>query len=317
MREKQGKKWQIELQNEEKERLDICLNNLVPEFSRQQIKTFILQKNILLNKKPIKPKKIVKKGDIIDISIPKIKEGEIKAKNIPLKILYEDESLIVINKNSGILSHPTPGNTESTLVNALLYHCGASLSGIGGIERPGIVHRLDKETSGCMVIAKDDITHRDLSKQFAERSVNKFYIAIGRGKPQKQKNVVFTHIHRHPTHRLKMICTHSGIGKPAITRYKLLEINEEKNLSLFLCKPLTGRTHQIRVHLFHQGCPLLGDPLYNPKNRNNFQINRLMLHSIKLHFIHPKTRKKMHFFSKIPNEFSLLFPLLLPYSDFE
>ena len=298
----------LKVEKDISQRIDIFIRQSLEEYSRQKIKKWIQEGNVFLNGREIKPKQNVKQGDVIEISPSKTSPSNLalEAENLPLEILYEDESLLVINKASGMLTHPCPGNYKGTLANALLYHCSSSLSQAGGVERPGIVHRLDKETSGCIVIAKDDFTHHRLALQFAERSIGKFYLAISKNLPKKKQGKIVTHICRHPIHRLKMMCVSPPLGKKSITRYRILNTDEKREISLFLCKPSTGRTHQIRLHLFHEGNPILGDPLYAPK-LEKMKVNRLMLHSFKLIFTHPKTLERMQFKSPLPESFRMLY----------
>jgi 23S rRNA pseudouridine1911/1915/1917 synthase len=200
--------------------------------------------------------------------------------------------------------HPAPGNPDGTLVNALLHHCRGKLSGIGGVERPGIVHRLDKDTSGCLVVAKSDPAHQSLVTQFSERStMEKIYLAVTQGVPAPAKDTIFTHIGRHPVNRQKMAVVNPPGGKAAITDYEILGTDAATRTSLVLCHLHTGRTHQIRVHLHHKGTPLVGDPIYGKPSRNSALPDRLMLHAWKLSFEHPLTRKRLSFEAPIPQEF--------------
>ena len=204
-----------------KNRLDQYLAAHLPELSRSRIQSLIKSGDVLVNGSPAKPKNPVSRGDSITVRIPEPEPAEAQPQDIPLDILYEDEDVIVINKESGMVVHPAAGNPDGTIVNALLHHCG-DLSGIGGVERPGIVHRLDKDTSGCLVIAKNDAAHQSLTAQFAARSTEKRYLAVVQGIPSQSSGTVFTHIGRHPVNRLKMAVVNPGSGKAAITDYDLL-----------------------------------------------------------------------------------------------
>ncbi|RYD23286.1 MAG: RluA family pseudouridine synthase, partial [Verrucomicrobiaceae bacterium] len=223
---------------------------------------------------------------------------------IPLDVMYEDDDLLVLNKASGMVVHPAPGNPDGTLVNALLHHCKGKLSGIGGVERPGIVHRLDKDTSGCLVVAKSDPAHQSLVTQFSERStMEKLYLAVTDGVPKPGKDTVFTHIGRHPVNRQKMAVVNPPGGKTAITDYEVLATDAATVTALVLCHLHTGRTHQIRVHMHHKGAPLVGDPIYGKTNKNTTHAGRLMLHAWRLAFNHPISGQPLRFESPIPAEF--------------
>jgi 23S rRNA pseudouridine1911/1915/1917 synthase len=239
----------------------------------------------------------VRFGDEIEVAEPPPEKIQTEPEAIPLTILYEDDDLIVINKASGMTVHPGAGHREHTLVNALLHHC-STLSGIGGKERPGIVHRLDKETSGCLVAAKNDVAHRELSKQFTARTVDKIYLALVAGQLRKQTGLIENKIGRHPVHRQRMSVT-SPRGRAAKTEYRVLRSSEEA--SLVECKLHSGRTHQIRVHLHHLGNPVLGDKIYGPRFAKDFP--RQMLHAWKLGFLHPRTGEWKHFEAPLPDDF--------------
>ena len=274
-------------------RLDQYLAAHLPELSRSRIQNLIKSGDVLVNGSPAKPKNPVSRGDSITVRIPEPEPAEAQPQDIPLDILYEDEDVVVINKESGMVVHPAAGNPDGTIVNALLHHCG-DLSGIGGVERPGIVHRLDKDTSGCLVIAKNDAAHQSLTAQFAARSTEKRYLAVVQGIPSQSSGTVFTHIGRHPVNRLKMAVVNPGSGKAAITDYDLLCADPSTDSSLVLCTLHTGRTHQIRVHMLHLGHPLIGDPIYAKPARQKAKPGRLMLHAWRLGFDHPRTGKR-HF----------------------
>ena len=286
------------------ERLDAFLAARLPELSRSRIQALIREQFIIVNGLPAKPRDAVKAGDLIAIALPEAVPLENEPQEIPLEILFEDDDLIVINKAHGMVVHPAPGNPDGTLVNALLHHCKGRLSGIGGVERPGIVHRLDKDTSGCLVVAKSDAAHQSRATQFSERStMEKIYLAVTQGVPKPEKDTVFTHIGRHPVNRQKMAVVNPPGGKAAITDYEVLATEAATRTALVLCHLHTGRTHQIRVHLHHKGAPILGDPIYGKPSKNPALPERLMLHAWKLSFQHPITGKRHDFESPVPQEF--------------
>jgi 23S rRNA pseudouridine1911/1915/1917 synthase len=287
---------------ENHDRLDAYLASRLDDLSRSRIQALIREQYILVNDKPAKPRDSVKRGDKISVVIPEAVPDIAAPQDIPLDILFEDEHLLVIHKAHGMVVHPAPGNPDGTLVNALLHHCKGKLSGIGGVERPGIVHRLDKDTSGCLVVAKTDIAHQSLVTQFSERStMEKLYLAVSHGIPAKDKDTIFTHIGRHPVNRQKMAVITPPAGKTAITDYKTLATDPATKTALVLCHLHTGRTHQIRVHLHHIGTPILGDPIYGKKHE--IPTPRLMLHAWKLSFDHPVSGKKHHFTAPPPDDF--------------
>jgi 23S rRNA pseudouridine1911/1915/1917 synthase len=292
---------------EKHDRLDAFLANQISDLSRSRIQDLIREHFILLNGKPAKPRDSIHPGDEISIVIPEAVPDIASPQDIPLDILYEDEHLIVLHKAHGMVVHPAPGNPDGTLVNALLHHCKGKLSGIGGVERPGIVHRLDKDTSGCLVIAKTDPAHQGLATQFSERStMEKIYLAVTNGIPLKTKDTIFTHIGRHPVNRQKMAVITPPAGKTAITDYEVIAPDQATKTALVLCHLHTGRTHQIRVHLQHIGTPILGDPIYTKKHP--LPTPRLLLHAWKLSFNHPVTREKLSFTAPPPQDFSPWLP---------
>jgi len=286
-------------------RLDAYLAERLESLSRSRIQTLIREQYITLNGQPAKPRDGVQAGDLIQVVIPEAVPLDHEAQNIAVDVLYEDEDLIVINKPHGMVVHPAAGNPDGTVVNALLHHCQGKLSGIGGVERPGIVHRLDKDTSGCLVVAKSDPAHRGLVEQFSEReTMEKLYLAVTRGAPTPDKDTIFTHIGRHPVNRQKMAVVNPPGGKPAITDYEVLGRDPSTGTALVLCHLHTGRTHQIRVHLHHRGAPIVGDPIYGKPSKEPGLPDRLMLHAWRLSFVHPVSGKKMSFEAPIPSEFS-------------
>ena len=252
------------------------------------------EQKIALNKKAI-----VANRDIIIINVPKSKPLDVIAQNIPLNIIFEDDHLIAINKPKGMVVHPAPGHSENTLVNALLHHCKNSLSGIGGVNRPGILHRLDKDTSGLILVAKSDFVHQNLAEQLKNREIKRIYHAIVHVTPKKDFGTINAPIGRHKTNRQKMAVTNQN-SREAITHYKLIKSYDKfSHLKLTL---ETGRTHQIRVHMAHINHPVAGDPLYT--NRKTAGLTSQALHAKKLGFIHPVSSNYLEFESDLPDEFS-------------
>lgn len=283
-------------------RLDAFLATRLADLSRSRIQSLIREQYILVNGNPAKPRDSVKPGDTMTIVVPEAVPDTASPQDIPLDILFEDRDIIVLHKAHGMVVHPAPGNPDGTLVNALLHHCDGKLSGIGGVERPGIVHRLDKDTSGCLVVAKTDSAHQGLVTQFAERStMEKIYLAVSNGIPKPARETIFTHIGRHPVNRQKMAVVNPPGGKTAITDYKTLTTDPATKTALVLCHLHTGRTHQIRVHLHHIGTPILGDPIYGKKH--TLPTPRLLLHAWKLSFNHPISGEKIAFVAPPPTDF--------------
>jgi len=288
-----------------KVRLDQFLAKRLPEHSRSRLQQLIRGGFVRLNGGTSRPRQIVRAGDTIDLIEPPPEKVDIQPEAIPLDVLFEDDDLIVINKPAGMTVHPGAGQREHTLVNALLSHC-AGLSGVGGKERPGIVHRLDKETSGCLVVAKNDMAHRELSKQFAARTVEKIYLALVAGKLRKPAGVIDEKIGRHPVHRKRMqVSPHRG--RTARTEYRVIRSSDAA--SLIECRLHSGRTHQIRVHLHHLGHPVLGDKVYGPRFAKNFP--RQMLHAWKLGFRHPRTSQWKTFEASLPVDFDIAVKLTI------
>lgn len=251
------------------------------------------------------PARKVRAGEEYVVDLPEVEAATMKAQEIPLNVVFEDEHLIVIDKPAGLTVHPGAGNPDGTLANALLHHCGDSLSGINGEARPGIVHRIDKDTSGLLVAAKNDVVHRGLSKLFVRHDIHRVYIALVKGKVAKAEGRIEGNIGRHPTHRVRRAVVIEG-GKPAVTHYRILERFGEM-ATLVECRLETGRTHQIRVHMSHIGHPLLGDPLYGygkmPKGLDVIEVpNRQMLHAAELGFVHPMTGVELAFESPLPDD---------------
>ena len=284
-------------ENDAKLRLDQFLTKRLPEYSRSRLQQLIRSGFVRLNEQITRPRQIIRGGDKIDLREPPVEKIHVRPESIALDVLFEDDDIIVINKPAGLTVHPGAGQREHTLVNALLSHCTA-LSGIGGKERPGIVHRLDKETSGCLVVAKNDVAHRELSKQFAARTVEKIYLALVAGKLRKAAGVIEEKIGRHPVHRQRMRVT-SVRGRAAKTEYRVVRSSNEA--SLIECRLHSGRTHQIRVHLCHLRHAVLGDKVYAPRVAKNF--TRQMLHAWKLGFHHPSTGEWKNFEAPLPDDF--------------
>jgi len=289
-----------------------------PEFvSRSQIKRLIEDGHVLVNGRVVKPAAKVRPGDVIEVSIPAPKPAGPRPEAIPLQVLYEDKDLLVIDKPAGLVSHPAPGKMEGTLVNALLFHC-KDLSGIGGELKPGIVHRLDKLTSGVMVVAKSDRAHLGLSEQFKAHSIERAYLALVWGVMEKNSGRMETLIGRNPAHRLKMTGRVSR-GRVAITEWSVRE--RFRHFTLVEARLFTGRTHQVRVHFSEAGHPLAGDPLYGkgraasqklaPEVRDALaKIPRQALHAYKLGFIHPVTGGKMMFTSQPPADMAAVIKIM-------
>jgi 23S rRNA pseudouridine1911/1915/1917 synthase len=277
-------------------RLDQFLAARIPALSRSRLQQLVKQGFVLVNQRTTKASTKLRAGDHVELTEPAPVAAHAEAEDIAFDVLFEDDDLIVLNKPAGLVVHPAAGHAQGTLVNALLHHCRV-LSGIGGEQRPGIVHRLDKETSGCLVAAKNDAAHHALARQFAGREVSKIYLALAAGKFRQASGVIEGAIGRHPIHRKKMTVLGGKRGRSARTDYRVLcEIAGD---SLVECTLHTGRTHQIRVHLKHLGHPVLGDELYG--RRGGFP--RQMLHAWKLGFIHPRTGARLHFVAPIPQDF--------------
>jgi 23S rRNA pseudouridine1911/1915/1917 synthase len=281
-----------------RQRLDRVLAEALPAFSRARLQTLIRDGFVSLNGKPPRPRDLVRTGDVVELREPELEKVEAQPEQIKLDVIFEDDDLLVLNKPAGIVMHPGAGHQAHTLVNALLAHCH-NLSGIGGKERPGIVHRLDKETSGALVVAKNDVTHRDLSSQFAARTMTKIYLALVAGILRKTSGVIDKAIARHPVHRQRMSIARRQ-GRSAKTEYRVLRSGDE--ISLVECILHSGRTHQIRVHLHHLGHPVLGDKLYGGKRAGDYP--RQMLHAWKLAFRHPRSGDEMSFEAPVPRDFA-------------
>ena len=286
---------------EEGQRIDKYLSTMIEGKSRSFVQGLIDEKKVKANNKVIKSNYKLKKGDFIEVEVPEPVELNVSAEEMNLDIVYEDEDVLVVNKEKGIVVHPAPGNYTGTLVNGILHHC-SDLSGINGVIRPGIVHRIDKDTSGILVIAKNDEAHNDLAAQFKEHSIKREYYALVEGKFSKVEGTVDKPISRDKKERIKMAI--NSDGKRAVTHYEVLE-QYDKGVSLVKCTLETGRTHQIRVHTASIGHPLVGDLIYGYK-RQKFNIEGQALHAKTLGFIHPRTKEYMEFTSELPNYFKEL-----------
>ena len=284
-------------------RLDVFLSERMEEFTRSRIKKLIDEGRVASNGKIAKAGAEIRPGDEVAVEIPEVKEYSVKPENIPLDILYQDADFAVVNKPQGMTVHIGNGNTEGTLVNALLYALD-SLSGIGGVLRPGIVHRIDKDTSGRLVVAKNDKAHVSLAKQIAEKTCPRIYLALLEGSVKTDSGRIVTDIGRSPSDRLKMAVLPDGRGKTAITDY---EVTARYGADYTLCRFTlqTGRTHQIRVHAKYIGHPVVGDPLYG-FHRQKFDLKGQLLHAYKLILTHPTTGERMEFTAPLPDYFQSL-----------
>jgi 23S rRNA pseudouridine1911/1915/1917 synthase len=304
-------------EDEAGERLDRALARHLGQLSRSRLKALIEQGQVRLGEATItEPSWRVKPGQTFAIMVPEPVDAEPEPQALPLDIRYEDADLIVIDKPAGMAVHPAPGSPDRTLVNALLAHCGRSLSGIGGVRRPGIVHRLDKDTSGLMVAAKTDLAHQALANDFARHHIDRAYLAVLWGTPSPRSGEVEGAIGRHPTNRKKMAVVTRG-GKPALTRYRVLR-PLGPGASLVECRLATGRTHQIRVHMTALGHPVIGDPVYgrptparlallSPAQRDAaLALHRQALHAWRLGFRHPRTGEAMGWESELPDDIAAL-----------
>ena len=256
-----------------------------------------------IGEKEVKSSYQLSEEEEITVLIPDNKEPDIEPENIPLSILYEDEQLLVVDKPKGMVVHPSAGHYSGTLVNALLYHCKGNLSGINGVLRPGIVHRIDKDTTGALLVCKTDLAHRDLAQQLKEHSITRRYRAIVHGNLKEEEGTIEGAIGRHPTERKKMAINLKN-GKPAVTHYKVLE--HYKNYSYIECRLETGRTHQIRVHMSSIGHPLVGDFVYGPKKCPFPNLEGQTLHAMVLGFVHPVTKEYLEFTAPLPQYFEKL-----------
>lgn len=283
-------------------RIDVFIAENIDELSRSGVQRLIEEGHVRLNGAAVKANYKLREKDIIDVEIPEAKVVEILPENIPLDILYEDKDVIIVNKPQGMVVHPAPGHTSGTLVNALMYHCKDELSGINGEKRPGIVHRIDKDTSGVLMIAKNDAAHQSLAEQLAEHSITRKYNAIVFNGFQEEEGTVDQPIGRNPLDRKKMAVTQKH-SRRAVTHYRVLE--RMGNFTFIEAQLETGRTHQIRVHMTFIGHPLLGDMVYGPK-KQPFHLDGQALHARVLGFVHPSTGQYMEFEAPLPENYEKL-----------
>jgi 23S rRNA pseudouridine1911/1915/1917 synthase len=282
------------------ERLDKAVSLLCENISRSSAQTLIEDGNILVNNKIANKKTSLKEGDCVTINLPEPKELDVTPENIPLDIVYEDEHLLVVNKPKGMVVHPAAGNYNGTLVNALLYHCGNSLSGINGVIRPGIVHRIDKDTSGLLIVAKTDVAHNGLAEQIKEHSFKREYRTVVVGNIKDDCGTIDAPIGRHPKDRKKQAVTDKN-SRNAVSHFEVLE--RFNGFTFLKVRLETGRTHQIRVHMAYRGTPVAGDVVYgNPKK--TYGLQGQCLHAATIGFIHPITKEYLEFTSDLPDYFT-------------
>lgn len=281
------------------ERIDALLARNCPELTRSAAQRLIDNGEVLVNDCPVRKNYKIRIGDLVSLTLPEPEDVELVAQDIPLDIAYEDEDLIVINKARGMVVHPAPGHPDGTLVNALLWHCGDSLSGIGGEKRPGIVHRIDMDTSGLIIVAKNDFAHQALSAQLSDHSLHRVYEAVVHGRISADEGTVNAPIGRHPVDRKRMAIVARG-GREAVTHYSVLE--RYRDFTHVRCRLETGRTHQIRVHMESIGHPLLGDLVYGRKKAEK-GLSGQCLHARELKFIHPRSGQPVHIVTPLPDYF--------------
>ena len=304
-----GKNEIIKLTAEEDdagERLDVFLSQILSEKTRSFLQKLVKNGNVTINKKAVKAGYKMREGDIAEIEMPSPEVPEILPENIPLDILYEDDQVLIVNKPKGMVVHPAPGHSSGTLVNAVMYHCGSSLSGINGVLRPGIVHRIDRDTTGALAVCKTDTAHLSLSAQLKEHSITRKYVAIVHGNIKEDDGTVDAPIGRHPVDRKKMAINREH-GREAVTHYHVLE--RYGKYTYIECTLETGRTHQIRVHMTSIGHPLLGDEVYS-SSKSPFQLQGQTLHAMTLGFIHPTTGQYVEFEAPLPEYFTKLLEIL-------
>ena len=296
-------------------RLDRALADAAPTISRERLKALIRSGAVEASGKLLRdPASKVRGDESFRIAVPEPTPAHNEPQDIPLKIVFEDDHLLVVDKPAGLVVHPAAGNLDGTLVNALLHHCGGSLSGIGGVARPGIVHRIDKDTSGLLVVAKTDVAHEGLAKQFAAHSIDRRYLAIVTGVPKTSEGIVDASLARSSSNRKKIAIVESDRGKRAVTHWKRLALL--KDAALIQCRLETGRTHQVRVHMASIGHPLLGDPVYGRSGKTHgkllkeLEFHRQALHATELGFIHPVTKHRLSFASPMPPDMQELFNAL-------
>ena len=287
-------------------RMDKYLSGLVPEFSRSYLQRLIQEERVRVDGRPVRGKEKAVPGTVIELDVPEAVEPRIEPEDLPLKILYEDNDVILVNKPKGMVVHPAAGHTSGTLVNALLFHCKGELSGINGVLRPGIVHRIDRDTTGVLIACKNDRAHNCLAEQLKEHTVTRRYRALVCGNIKEDEGTVDAPIGRHPTDRKKMAVVRSG-GREAVTHYRVLE--RFGNYTYIECRLETGRTHQIRVHMAGMGHPLLGDQVYG-RVKAPFRLEGQTLHAMILGFMHPSSGEYMEFEAPLPEYFAALLETL-------
>lgn len=290
-------------------RIDKLISELMDSLSRSYIKKLIEDDKVKCNGKYIKASYIVSEGDRIELEIPPLQVPEIVPQDIPLDILYEDDDVLVVNKPKDMVVHPAAGHYEGTIVNAVMYHCRDNLSGINGVMRPGIVHRIDKDTTGSVIICKNDNAHIKIAEQLKEHSINRVYHAICYGIIEEDEGDIDASIGRSQSDRKKMAVVKTG-GKTAFTHFKVIKRFEEDKMTYIECRLKTGRTHQIRVHMAYIGHPLLGDEVYAPSRKSKFKLNGQCLHAKTLGFIHPTTGEYVEVDAPLPEYFSHLIEIL-------
>lgn len=296
-----------ELEYLQGERIDKALSVLVDSVSRSFVQKLIREGAVFVGEKPVKANYRLRIDDVVCFELPENEEPDILPEDIPLSILYEDEDILVVDKPKGMVVHPAAGHYSGTLVNAVMYHCGNSLSGINGVMRPGIVHRIDRDTTGSLVICKNDMAHRALAEQFKVHSITRKYRAICMGVLKEDRGTIHKPLARDPKDRKRMAVTTEGNGKDAVTHYRVLE--RFKNHTYIECELETGRTHQIRVHMASIGHPLLGDEVYG-SGKNAYHLEGQTLHAWKLGFLHPRTQEYVEFDAPLPEYFQKLLQIL-------
>ena len=282
------------------ERIDALLARTIEDLSRSAAQRLIEQGAVLIEGRAVQKNTRCQAGDRITVTMPTTEEIDLVPQDLPLDVMYEDDDLIVVNKARGMVVHPAPGHPDGTLVNALLWHCGDSLSGIGGEKRPGIVHRIDKDTSGLLIVAKNDFAHQALSAQLADRSLSRVYEAVVRGRLREESGIIDRPIGRHPTDRKRMAIV-ERTGRPAVTHWEVL--TRYNGYTQIRCRLETGRTHQIRVHMASIGHPLLGDGVYGAPSPEK-GLEGQCLHARELKFVHPRTGEHVHLVTELPTWFT-------------
>lgn len=296
-----------ELEYLQGERIDKALSVLVDSVSRSFVQKLIREGAVFVGEKPVKANYRLRIDDVVSFELPENEEPDILPEDIPLSILYEDEDILVVDKPKGMVVHPAAGHYSGTLVNAVMYHCGNSLSGINGVMRPGIVHRIDRDTTGSLVICKNDMAHRALAEQFKVHSITRKYRAICMGVLKEDEGTIHKPLARDPKDRKRMAVTMKGNGKDAVTHYRVLE--RFRNHTYIECELETGRTHQIRVHMASIGHPLLGDEVYG-SGKNAYHLEGQTLHAWKLGFLHPRALEYVEFDAPLPEYFQKLLQIL-------